>query len=240
MKKLLFCLAIVFPPFAHAHEHVDVSNVGGRLRLSGPVLQTSLYVPRGEPFSVYAEGFPGGWHASELTFTTEMVDENPTVELVSVQGPAGGNFAFWEVGAIEPNWSRATGWNSGNGNAPGFRVAVDGDGHVHGRLFTMDKPGNYTVSFRAVDSNGNFSASTNLTIDFRAQQPPQLSIGISGGNVALSFTSRGGLNYDLQRCEDLAGGDWTTIQTIHGNGMLHTPTDPVSGRPRSFYRLVEY
>jgi hypothetical protein len=169
-----------------------------------------------------------------------MVDENPTVELVSVQGPAGGNFAFWEVGAIEPNWSRATGWNSGNGNAPGFRVAVDGDGHVHGRLFTMDKPGNYTVSFRAVDSNGIFSASTNHTIDFRAQQPPQLSIGISGGNVALSFTSRANLTYDLQRCVDLEGGQWTTISTIDGNGTRKSQGDSLSGRAKAFYRLVEY
>jgi hypothetical protein len=241
MKKLLsILLAALVTGVVFGHDHVEVHEAAGSLQLFGPGNQTAVYVPRGEPFSFYLEDFPGGWHASELTFTNEMGDADPRIELVSVSGPAGGNFAFWEVGALEPTWSRPSGWDEGQGDAPGFAVVVDGDGHAHGRAFTMDRPGNYTVTFRAVDANRIFSVSANHTVIFRAQQPPQLSISIVGGNATLSFTSRDNFVYDLQRCEDLEGGNWSTIATRDGTGSLIPMADPIGGRARAFYRLVEY
>jgi hypothetical protein len=244
MKKLLsILLAALGTGVVFGHDHVEVHEAAGRLQLFGPGNQTAVYVPRGEPFSFYLEDFPGGWHASELTFTNEMGDADPRIELVSVSGPAGGNFAFWEVGATVPTWTRAAGWNSGSGNVPSFHVVFNGDTHVHGRAFTMDRPGNYTVTFRAVDLNGAYAASANLTIVFRAQQPPQLAIGISGGNVSLSFTSRSRLTYDLQWCEDLELGVWNDVEPhifMDGDGGVKFLSDPLAGRPRAFYRLVEY
>ncbi|MFM8887363.1 MAG: hypothetical protein ACKOKC_13260, partial [Chthoniobacterales bacterium] len=168
---------------------------------------------------------------------------NPRIELVSVSGPAGGNFGFWEVGATNPTWVRSTGWTSDQGNIPSFPVVYQGETHAHGRVFTMDKPGDYTVRFRAVDSNGTYAASANLTIVFRAQQPPKLSIGVDGGNVSLAFASRLNLRYDLQVCTDLKSGIWTGVEPhtfIDGFGDLKNMSDPVAGRPRAFYRLVEY
>jgi len=245
MKKLLsILLAALGSGVVFGHDHVEVYEAAGRLQLFYPLgNQTALYVPQGEPFSFYLEDFPGGWHASELTFTSEMGDADPRIELISVSGPAGGSFGFWEVGALEPTWSRPSGWNEGQGNAPGFDVVVGGDGHAHGRAFTMDKPGDYTVRFRAVDSSGNYAASANLTIVFRAQQPPQLSIGISGGNVSLSFSSRANLTYDLQVCTDLQSGRWNGVEPhifMRGDGGAKVLRDPVNQRPRAFYRLVEY
>jgi len=249
MKKIVLLFLVLSGVCRGAHDHVEVGRdrvSASRLGLDGPTVQVACFVPRGEFFSGYTPAFPGGWHASELTFTTETnalaqaSGANPRIELVSVGGPAGGIFSFWEVGAKAPTWSRQTGWNPSQGSAPSFPVVFSGDSHAHGRVFTMDKPGNYTVSFRAVDSNGIFSASTNHTIDFRAQQPPQLSIGISGGNASLSFTSRVNLTYDLQRCVDLEGGQWTTISTIDGNGSRKSQGDSLSGRAKAFYRLVEY
>jgi hypothetical protein len=248
MKKILV-LVFFHSWLVFAHDHVEVGRSGPsstQLALDGPTVQVACFVPRGEFFSGYTPAFPGGWHASELTFTTETnaLDSadgaNPTIELVSVTGPAGGNFGFWEVDATSPTWSVPSGWDSTQSQSRSFPVVLNGDNHAHGRAFTVDKPGHYTVIFRAVDSNQKFSTSENYTITFRAQQPPQLSIGISGGNVSLSFRSRNNLSYDLQRCEDLARGIWTTIQTISGNGGLHTPSDSFSGRPKAFYRLVEY
>jgi hypothetical protein len=244
MKKLLsILLAALVTGVVFGHDHVEVHEAAGRLQLFGPGNQTAVYVPRGEPFSFYLEDFPGGWHASELTFTNEMGDADPRIELVSVSGPAGGSFAFWEVGALVPTWSRSAGWNSGSGNVPSFPVVFNGDTHAHGRAFTMDKPGDYKVNFRAVDSSGSYAASANLTIVFRAQQPPQLSISIIGGNATLAFTSRANFVYDLQRCEDLATGNWSNVETntfLDGNGAVIPMTDPISGRGRAFYRLVEY
>jgi surface-anchored protein len=124
-----------------------------------------------------------------------------------------------------------------------FPVILNGDSHAHGRAFTMDKPGTYTVTFRAVDAAGKFGASANKTITFAAQQPPKLSISMAGGNVSLSFTSRANLVYDLQVCTDLEIGKWDNVNPhtfMDGDGGTKGMTDPVAGRPRAFYRLVEY
>jgi hypothetical protein len=251
MKKIGF-LFLIMVGVCRAHDHVEVGSDPGnaaRLGLDGPGFQLACYVPAGEFFSDYTPVFPGGWHATELTFTTERnalnsaPGANPRIELVSVSGPSGGNFGFWEVGATNPTWSRSMGWNSGQGNIPSFPVIYEDETHAHGRAFTMDKPGDYTVRFRAVDSNGAYAASANLTIVFRAQQPPQLSIGISGGNVSLSFTSRLNMTYDLQRSENLSSEVWTNVEPhtfMDGDGGVKVLTDPMGARLRAFYRLVEY
>lgn len=251
MKKIVF-LFLILVGVCEAHDHVEVGRDSGnaaRLGLDGPGFQLACYVPVGEFFSGYLPEFPGGWHASELTFTTEtnaldLADgADARIEVVSVSGPAGGDFAFWEVGALVPTWSRSAGWNSGQGNVPSFPVVFNGDTHAHGRAFTMDKPGDYTVIFRAVDSSGSYAASANLTIVIRAQQPPQLEIGIAGGEVVLSFTSRANLSYDLQVCTDLELGKWVGVEPhlfMDGDGGVKVLTDPVGRRPRAFYRLVEF
>jgi hypothetical protein len=244
MNKILsLFLSLLAAGMAFGHDHVEVDEHSGHLRLHGPTNQTALFVPRGEPFSFYLPDFPGGWHASELTFTTELEGDDLWIELVSVQGPAGGNFAFWEVGATTPTWSRAAGWDSAQGGIPSFAVIVNGDGHTHGRCFTMDKPGLYTVVFRAVDAADEFAASTSKTITFVAQQPPKLSIAVAGGNASLSFTSRANLVYNLQVCTDLESGEWDNVNPytfMDGDGGVIPMTDTVAGRLRAFYRLVEY
>ena len=187
----------------------------------------------------------------ELTFTTEenalfsAANANPRIEFVSVTGPPGGNFSFWEANATQPTWSRATGWSSASGNVPSFMVVVNGDGHVHGRCFTMDKPGTYTVTFRAVAPAGGFTPSTNKTITFRAQQPPQLSIATSGSNVLLSFTNRNEFACDLQVSTNLVSGAWANVpahETMIGAGLRTNliVTNGLRASPSAYYRLVEY
>jgi hypothetical protein len=233
----------------HAHDHIDVGedpDDASRLGLDGPDYQLALYVPTREPFSTYLPQFPGGWHACELTFTTETnVLEpaewaDPQIEIVSVSGPPGGSFAFWEVGALEPTILLPVGWAESDASFPVvFAVGT----HAHGRCFTMDKPGTYTVTFRAVDSADLFEPSANKTITFVAQQPPKLSIGMVGRDVSLAFTSRPNLTYDLQVCTDLKSGIWTGVEPhtfIDGSGDVKNMSDPVAGRPRAFYRLVEF
>jgi surface-anchored protein len=243
---LLFCTAL---SVVHAHEHVEVGRISplsNQLTLSGPSQQLALYVPLKEFFSGYLPQFPGGWHACELTFTTEVnalyeaAGANPRIEVVSVSGPAGGNFAFWEVGATSPTWSLPAGWT---GTGATFPVVVNGETHAHGRAFTMDKPGTYTVTFQAVDIANKFTASANKTITFVAQQPPQLSIALVDGDVSLSFTSRANLVYDLQVCTDLASGEWTNVEQhtfMDGDGEVKSMSDLVEDRPKALYRLVEY
>jgi hypothetical protein len=253
MKKTLFLLFCLTGPLI-AHDHVEVgktTSTSTQLAMSGPAQQLAVYVPRGEPFSGYAPQFPGGYHATELTFKTDVNalfsadGANPRIELVSVNGPAGGNFSFWEAGATQPTWTRTSGWSSVQGNIPSFMVILGGNTHVHGRCFTMDKPGTYTVIFRAVDAAGKFTTSTNKTITFNAQQPPQMSIAVQGKNTRLSFTARSGMVYDLQACSDLPSGVWANVEPFtlmdgFGNSTNVTVTNATSLSPNTFYRLVEY
>ena len=251
MKKIAFIMFLSVAPVS-AHDHVEVGRDpenSARLGLDGPGFQLGCYVPVGEFFSGYTPVFPGGWHACELTFTTETnaLDSadgaNPRIELVSVTGPAGGNFGFWEVGATNPTWFCSTGWNSDQGNIPSFPVVYNGDAHAHGRVFTMDKPGDYTVRFRAVDSNGAYSASADLKIVFLAQVPPPLSIRLSNSQATISFTSRTNLTYELQTRTNLSSGLWQTngipTNNINGDGALKEVAVPLS-HPRAFFRLIEF
>jgi hypothetical protein len=236
-----------------AHDHVEVGENPAnpsQLFLDGPAYQLALHVPRGEPFSGYLPDFPGGCFATELTFTTEVnaldfaADSLARVELVAVSGPAGAAFSFWEVGAAAATWTRPTGWTAGGADRPSLQVYEDltGYGHVHGRAFSMDRAGTYLISFRAVDdASPPRAASPIKTITFVAQEPPALSLAMIPAAARVSFSSRLNLSYDLQVCEDLNRGEWTTIASwLDGATSPRTLADPVGARTKAFYRLVEY
>ncbi|MEY4489123.1 MAG: hypothetical protein RIQ79_1631 [Verrucomicrobiota bacterium] len=258
MKIFLYRLSLVLLATATsalrlaAHDHIEVGvdpADAARLGLSGPAYQLALYVPRGEPFSAYLPQFPGGAYPAELTFAADgdvldfATGALPKMELVSVSGPEGACFSFWEIAATAPTWTRLTGWTSSATDRPSIIVYEDltGYGHIHGRVFSVDQPGTYQVVFRAVDAVGVYSNSLPKTVTFTALATPQLSIRIESGDAKLSFTSRAGLTYDLQVSTDLQ--TWANIDThrfIDGTGASMELSDPLADRPRVFYRLVEY
>lgn len=89
-----------------------------------------------------------------------------TAEIVSVAGPVGGQFAFWEGedqgGGSTPVFSILTG-----GTGLSYRFALsdamlgagiagqDPFGHLHGRRFTTTTEGLYTIGFRVFDTSVN-------------------------------------------------------------------------------------
>ena len=250
MRKLLLS-ALIFTAWAHAHDHVEIGQSPqnpGQLGLAGPGYQLALFIPQGEPFSGYAPDFPGAYFADELTFTTEVSALNPAngsdpvIELVSVTGPAGALFSFWESGAKTPTWSRPSGWNQTELDRPSFLVILGGETHAHGRIFTTDRPGDYQIVFRARDKTNIFSSSTNFTITFHAQLPPPLSIRLKNGQALISFIPREYLVYDLQICTDLTANRWMNVEGnmgIDGNGLKTECSIPIN-YPRAFFRIVEY
>lgn len=248
MKRLLIFLCSASLLFAHDHIEVGLDD-DDRLAFAGPAVQLALYVPAGAFFSGDTPNFPGGYFANELTFTTEVnvlaepTGAAPQIELISITGPAGAEFAFWEAGAASPTFSLPTGWTTSEGNARAFPVIAGGNNHVHGRIFTATKAGTYQVTVRAVDSAGIYNASADRTITFQVLTPPQLRIALQGDRVRLTFQSRPGLSYEIQSTTDLASGHWTpseAIDPLDGNGGILEATEPLSNRPRVFYRLIEY
>lgn len=127
-------------------------------------------------------------------------------EIVSVAGPAGGSFQFWEEGAAVPTFSYASGYAAGGNpnlialsNVDSGAGTVGGDpfGHLHGRRFSTSTAGDYTVGFRLVDTSVNgagggpiHSPSDVLSIQFSSvPEPGTVALGVMG-LLALGFTVR--------------------------------------------------
>ncbi len=243
----LCCLFLVLGARLLAHVHVDIGPDAAqpsRLAMSGATATSAVYVPPGEPFSGYLSRFPGGYYASELTFSAEDPDGSlARVELLSVSGPEGGSLSFWEVGATSPTWTRATGWTATASDRPAIVVYEDGSGygHIHGRALAFTRPGAYTAVFRAIDDSSARTPSLPYAVTFEVLATPQLAIRVENGVAKLSFASRADLTYDLQVSTDLAS--WTAVPAhrfVAGTGALVELDDALADRPRVFYRLVEY
>lgn len=127
------------------------------------------------------------------------------VGIVSVTGPAGGSFQFWEEGATSPTFNYTVGYNSGTPDLVALSDASNGAGapggdpfgHLHGRRFTTTTPGEYTVGFRLFDTSVNGTGggpiqgpSDILTISFTAVPEPQTWALAAVGAVALGFLIR--------------------------------------------------
>ena len=116
--------------------------------------------------------------------------------VVSVSGPAGGAFGFWEGGSASPTFSVPVGTTGADfrfdlsdaANGAG-QPGADPFGHLHGRRFTATLPGDYTVGFRVFDTSDNgigggpiHTPSGILEINFSAiPEPSTLALaGVAG------------------------------------------------------------
>lgn len=77
------------------------------------------------------------------------------LNIVSVSGPAGANFFFYDEGALAPTFTLPTG---STGNTAAFDLSegtADPYGHIHGRYYAVDQPGTYSVGFQIFDASHN-------------------------------------------------------------------------------------
>jgi len=169
------------------------------------------------------------------------------VQLASVDGPPGGEFAFWESGAISPTVSLACGttgtnmWRvSENDGSPGS----DPYGHFHGRRFTATKPGIYTVGFRAFDlsSNGTgsgpiHSPSDVLKVHFQAGINIA-SVTRTGSVAAVTFGGMANLDFTLQCSTNLSATNWFDVDSTPGADALQTITDVEATNAMRAYRVL--
>lgn len=128
--------------------------------------------------------------------------------VVSVEGPAGGSFGFWENpeegGSTTPTFIVPSGTSNGtfgfdlsDASAGAGLPGKDAAGHLHGRRFTVNLPGEYIVGFKAVDTSKNgvgggaiHADSDILYIKFATvPEPGTIALGVLG--VASFWLLRG-------------------------------------------------
>jgi hypothetical protein len=113
-----------------------------------------------------------------------------------VSGPVGGAFSFWDHGAVVPSESVGVGATSslydlsgGDDNPSAGTPGGDPHGHIHGRRFTADLPGDYVVGFQAFDTSSNGTGGGNIhmpsgVVNIRFRVIPETSttvlLGVGG------------------------------------------------------------
>jgi len=135
---------------------------------------------------------------------------NIELRIDSITGPAGASFSYWEAGATAPTYTASTGLTGGtfafsltdaaatigDGNNPptttttnviGTSNPQDPYGHIHGRQFSFDTLGTYTVSYVLHDVSGIQADSSAFTVTYTATpEPATISLlGLAGLGFAL-------------------------------------------------------
>ena len=186
------------------------------------------------------------------------------MEITSVSGPAGAHFGFWDENWSEyydtPTVSFATNEPTGGYKfilGEGINSAgEDPSGHIHGRAWTADKPGDYIIGFTLYDLSTNAPGggpwhppSQVYYYHFKAGPSflPTMSVGAGGSRVLTwpsqlgywaSDPAQTGISFTIERSSTLAAGSWQSIGTVMGttaNTATFTDTAPPVGR--AFYRL---
>jgi hypothetical protein len=173
-------------------------------------------------------------------------------QIVSVDGPPGGAFSFWDTGATNPTITLASGTTGTNT----FRLSEndgspDSDpyGHIHGRRFTVrtNTPGIYTVGFRAFDVSSNGTGGGPIhapsgILKFYFQTGINIaSIKKTGTLAAVTFgtlsNSVANPTYRLEYNDSLGNTNWTEIGSAAGSDTLRTLDDTSATNPQRFYRI---
>lgn len=168
--------------------------------------------------------------------------------IVSVEGPAGGAFAFWENGASHPTYSLLSGLRATNlwrltesDGSPGS----DSYGHIHGRKFTATNPGIYKVGFKLFDTSTNgagggpiHTPSEALLIYFQAGINIA-EVAKTGSVTTVKFGSVAGLDFNLEYTTTLSqSNSWIALpDSVPGNDFWNWLTDTNATDELQFYRV---
>lgn len=139
------------------------------------------------------------------------------MRLESVTGPAGGTFSFWDTDATTPTISLAVGasspsalWALSDAGLGAGQPGADPFGHLHGRRFTVDVEGDYTIGFRLFDTSTNGLAGAPIhamsgvfLFNFQGVTVPEPS------TLALLSAAASGLGWVARRRRRTAQGDQT-------------------------------
>ena len=266
LKSLLTCsaLALAHDAFAQAHGHLYIGAVartpGAKLVFDNEYefAAASNYVKTltFDTTTKYSNYFQGNITLTGRALTAANSGPEPFAAsagtdiwagIVRVDGPSGGEFAFWENGATGPTIRVPCGGTNTNQ----FRITStvlsptsDPYGHVHGRRFTATVPGIYKVSFTAWDRSTNgagggpihapsdvcgiyFQAGVNIASITRSNSIATIAYG---SYTNASFVVEGTTNV-------FATNAWTSIGPAKlGDDFFQSQRD-TNSTPMKFYRV---
>ncbi len=274
MPLWMLQVLVLWTPMALLAQHLHL-NVGA----SRPWPDTGLSFINGTSFSTNSGWFlpmpkqtnglhQGLYTASSLTLTVlPALPENggpsswrPALgalimaEIVSLQGPAGGEIAFWDSDGVAeadvPTFRIPVGTTNGTWR---FRLS-EGDGspqsdpygHIHGRHFTTTQPGLYTLGIRAVDvstsgpGGGPFHYPS-PELKFYLQAEATITYVNAPSRPSIRLAMEKGKRYSLLTSTGVGPDGWRFISgPFMGNGTVVDlpvayPTDPA----RFYIVLVE-
>jgi hypothetical protein len=161
--------------------------------------------------------------------------------------PAGLNFGLLNTGAtaqasfVISNGGAATLNGSASLSAGEFSIVSGTPFSVGAALST-----NVVVNFAPVGSGifsnaviflSNGGSSTNTVVG-RATSPPVLNSQPPGaGNFDFTFGTLSGFTYVVQYKDFLTDPVWQTLQTVPGDGLMHTVTNSAASPAQRFFRL---
>ncbi len=184
------------------------------------------------------------------------------VKLLSIEGPKGATFGFWEtaqngVDSTNLTWTLPVPFHNGTNlihvsesdGSPGS----DPYGHIHGRIYSFDKPGLYKVTWQFVDTSTNGPNAGPVDVPsapFYLYYQADLTIGeikVSTNSVNVTFACPSNIpdsgigpatNYQLQSSPTVAtNAVWQPAgDVVVGDDHLHTIALPVTGNTL-FFRL---
>jgi hypothetical protein len=245
----------------HLNAGADSWDQGSKLRFDNGAeftpasyLKTMVYSNTGR----FASTFNGNISLTVLHSIDGLGEKVPgspapgafiVAEIVSVKGPEGGNFSFWNEAG--PQLVIPVGTTNGafryelsDASLGAGQPGNDPFGHIHGRRFALDKPGIYEVGFRVVDISTNgvgggpiHTPSDVLPIMF------QSGINIAAiepqeDRVRIRFGSMTNFLWQIESIESLGSTNWQAVgDRVNGWDSFMDIEDirpPVSSR---YYRV---
>jgi hypothetical protein len=213
-----------------------------------PNLYPGLYQTATTFVSLPATIFNGGPSVYAASFGTYI-----ELKFVSLQGPAGGVLTIWSE--VDDPQHPAVLFTIPTGTANGTNrynlsesdpndPSADPYGHIHGRRFTLNKPGLYILGLQLVDTSNNGPGGGPV------QSPSEITYFYMQSGLFLSDLSRsnnvttarfglpGFTNFVFEASPTPGGSNWVTVANIVGSDHSElrwvTETNTAS---RRFYRM---
>lgn len=266
---LLSLGAFALQSFGDTHLYAGAlgTNQNDKLNFSNGAVFNANLSAYSFPQILRTNGFNAGYYRGDVLTLSALAGTVPNggpivghaafgsrlaVQVVSVTGPVGGSFAFWE-GDGENDLDQITfsvpvgttdGTNhlviSENNSEPG----VDPYGHIHGREFTASTPGTYVVGLRVIDLSTNgvnsgpiHTPSDILPVRFQAGVRIE-TLQLFTNRVTTSFRCPPGISNILEATASLGPANWQTVAgPLRGNSNLQTLSETNPPTPNRFYRI---